>query len=187
LGVKNMRHDVASQPGGRKINISYDDCIPNMAKAIYEVAEYAQAKGVGTMTENHGYFSQDALRVEKLINTVAHPNFGVLIDLGNFMCADEEPWKSVSILAPYAKHVHAKDFFKKSGMEIAPGAGWFQTRAGDYLKGAIIGDGDAHVYQSIQILKKAGYDGFLSVEFEGMEDNLLGIQLGRDNLKRYIG
>lgn len=33
LGVKNMRHDVASQPHG-KINISYDDCLPTISAAI---------------------------------------------------------------------------------------------------------------------------------------------------------
>ncbi len=186
LGVANMRHDVANQPRGRKYAIGYDDCLPTMAAAIREVAEYAASKGVGTMTENHGYFSQDCLRVEKLINTVAHPNFGALVDLGNFMCADEDPWKSVGIMAPYAKHVHAKDFFLKSGMEINPGAGWFQTRAGDYLRGTVIGHGDARICQSIQTLKKNGYDGYVSVEFEGCEDNLLGISWGLANVKRFI-
>lgn len=186
LGVKNMRHDVASQPRSRKYAIGYDDCLPRMANAIREVTRYAEQKGVGTMTENHGYFSQDANRVEKLINTVGHPNFGALVDLGNFMCADEDPWKSVAIMAPYAKHVHAKDFFKKSGMEINPGPGWFQTRSGDYLRGTIVGHGEAHICQSIQTLKKNGYDGYVSIEFEGCEDNLLGIQWGLENLKKYI-
>lgn len=186
LGVANMRHDVASQPRNKKYSIGYDDCLPTMADAIREVTKYAEQKGVGTMTENHGYFSQDANRVEKLINTVAHPNFGALVDLGNFMCADEDPWKSVAIMAPYAKHVHAKDFFKKSGMEVNPGAGWFQTRAGDYLRGTIVGHGDAHICQSIQTLKKNGYDGFVSIEFEGCEDNLLGISWGLANLKKFI-
>lgn len=186
LGVANMRHDVASQPRNKKYSIGYDDCLPTMADAIREVTKYAEQKGVGTMTENHGYFSQDANRVEKLINTVAHPNFGALVDLGNFMCADEDPWKSVAIMAPYAKHVHAKDFFKKSGMEINPGSGWFQTRAGDYLRGTIVGHGDAHICQSIQTLKKNGYDGFVSIEFEGCEDNLLGISWGLANLKKFI-
>ena len=182
LGVANMRHDVASQPRGRKINIGYDDCLPIMAEAIREVTKYAEQKGVGTMTENHGYFSQDAARVEKLINTVVP----ALVDLGNFMCADEDPWKSVAIMAPYAKHVHAKDFFLKSGMEVHPGSGWFQTRAGDYLRGTIVGHGDAHICQSIQTLKKNGYDGFISIEFEGCEDNLLGISWGLENLKKFI-
>ena len=187
LGVANMRHDVASQPRGRKINIGYDDCLPIMAEAIREVAIYAESKGVGTMTENHGYFSQDANRVEKLINTVGHDNFGALVDLGNFMCADEDPTLSVSIMAPYAFHVHAKDFHYKSGMDINPGTGWFQTRAGNYLRGAIIGHGEAKIYQSIQTLKKNGYDGYVTVEFEGMEDNLRGIEVGNANQKRFIG
>ena len=132
-------------------------------------------------------FRDPAARVEKLINTVAHDNFGALVDLGNFMCADEDPTLSVAIMAPYAFHVHAKDFHWKSGMDVNPGAGWFQTRAGNYLRGAIIGHGEAKIYQSIQTLKKNGYDGYVTVEFEGMEDNLKGIELGLANLKRFIG
>ena len=188
MGAARMRHDVANgYPAGVKILRGYDDALKTIAPAIREVAAYAEQKGVGTMTENHGYFSQDAQRVEKLINTVAHPNFGALVDLGNFMCADEDPNVSVGIMAPYAVHVHAKDFHYKSGMLPNPGRGWFQTRAGNYLRGAIIGHGEANVRQSIGILKKAGYDGYVTVEFEGMEDNLLGIELGRDALLSYIG
>lgn len=187
MGTKNMRHDVGYGLAGRKYSIGYDDALPYLAKGALEVTKYAEQKGVGTMTENHGYFSQDAARVEKLINTVAHPNFGALVDIGNFMCADEDPVKSVGIMAPYAKHVHAKDFHWKSGMEQNPGEGWFQTRAMNYIRGAIIGQGEAKVYQSIKILKKAGYDGYITVEFEGMEDNLKGIRIGKDNLARFIG
>lgn len=79
------------------------------------------------------------------------------------MCADEDPSLSVSIMAPYAFYVHAKDFHYKSGMEITPGNGWFKTRAGNYLRGAIIGHGDAKVAQSIQTLKRNGYNGFVTV------------------------
>ena len=187
MGAPMMRHDVAGGFSGRKYSIGYDDALKIIAPAIREVTEYAASKGVKTMTENHGQFSQDALRVEKLINTVAHENFGALVDLGNFMCADEEPTKSVAIMAPYAIHVHAKDFLWKSGMEVNPGEGWFRTRAMNYLRGAIIGHGVANIAQSVQILKKVGYDGYLTVEFEGVEDNLKGIRIGRDNLLRFIG
>lgn len=187
LGAKNMRHDMGwGYPASKKFGRSYDDALPTFVKATREIADYAESKGVGTMTENHGYFSQDANRVEKLINAVAHPNFGALVDLGNFMCADEDPTISVGIMAPYAKHVHAKDFFWKSGMDVNPGEGWFRTRAKNYLRGAIIGQGVAKIYQSIQILKDAGYDGYVTVEFEGMEDNLKGIRVGKDNLARFI-
>ena len=186
MGAPKLRHDITRGFTGRKYSLGYDDALPRCAKATLAITQYAETKGIETMTENHGFFSQDAARVEKLINTVAHPNFGALVDVGNFMCADENPNVSVGLLAPYARHVHAKDFFRKSGMLPNPGQGWFTTRGGNYLRGTIIGHGDANVYQSINILKKWGYDGYVTVEFEGMEDNLLGIELGKKTLLSYL-
>ena len=188
MGAKMMRHDVAHGfDQSIKHSRGYDNALPIIADACLEITKYAEQKGVKTMTENHGFFSQDAARVEKLINTVAHDNFGALVDVGNFMCADEDPTLSVAIMAPYAFHVHAKDFFYKSGMDVDPGEGWFRSRGGNYLRGAIIGHGNAKVYQSIQTIKKCGYNGYITVEFEGMEDKLRGIELGLKNLKRFIG
>ena len=186
LGTPVLRHDItAGSKSGAKVGISYDALLPKMADATREITKYAAGLGVRTLTENHGYFSQDANRVEKLINAVDHENFGALVDVGNFMCADEDPWKSVAIMAPYAYHVHVKDFHKKSGLEPDPGKGWFRSRCGDYLRGAIIGHGDARVAQSLYVLKKKGYDGYISIEFEGMEDKLVGIELGLINLKKF--
>ena len=34
------------------------------------------------------------------------------------------------------------------------------------------------------MLKNAGYEGFLSIEFEGMEDNLTALEAGLDYLRR---
>jgi len=187
LGAAAMRHDVSGGIRGRSHSLGYDDALPRIAEGCRKVTEYAAEKGVVTMTENHGYFSQDANRVEKLMNATAHPNFGALVDIGNFMCADEDPTLSVAIMAKYAKHVHAKDFYLKSGNEINPGSGWFGTRAGNYLKGTIVGHGDAKVAQSLRTIKNSGYDGYVSIEFEGMEDNLTAIKIGLENIKRYIG
>ncbi len=186
LGAPKMRPDIGHRKVGAVTKMGYDDYIPMVSKACLEVTEYAEQLGIVTMTENHGYFSQDAARVERLINAVGHPNFGALVDVGNFMCADEDPTVSVGILAPYAKHIHVKDFFFKSGMETDPGTGWFQTRAGNYLRGTIIGHGDAKVAQSLRTVKKTGYDGFVSIEFEGLEDHLFGLQVGLENLKRFF-
>lgn len=187
LGSPGMRHDVANGFRGRKYALGYDVALPTLVKGVRAVSEYAASKGIRTMTENHGYYSQDSARVSKLIDAVNYENFGALVDIGNFMCADEEPWKAVGIMAPYAFHVHAKDFFFKRGDEIAPGDGWFMNRAGNYLRGTVIGHGDARVAQSINVLRRAGYDGFLSIEFEGIEDHIKGISMGLTNLKRFIG
>lgn len=187
LGCTMMRHDVTGGlPNDQKFGRSFDELLPKLAERIREVTMYAEQKGIRTMSENHGFFAQDSDRVEKLINAVGHKNYGALIDCGNFMCADEEPTHGVGVMAPYAFHVHAKDFLRKSGMEVDPGDCWFKSRGGNYLRGTIIGHGEAHVAQSIGIIKRSGYDGFVTVEFEGTEDNLTGIALGRKNLLRFI-
>jgi sugar phosphate isomerase/epimerase len=35
-------------------------------------------------------------------------------------------------------------------------------------------------------MKRAGYDGFVTIEYEGNEDCLEGIKRGYENLKKYV-
>jgi len=187
-GCPIMRHDATpGYPNTVHTGRSFDHVLPILARAYRAVTEYAETKVVKTCIENHGFFAQDPERVEKLINAVDHPNFGALVDIGNFACADADHNYAVGLLAPYAFHAHAKDFHKKSGSLDDPGEGWFRSRGGNYLRGSIIGHGDVPVRQCVQTLKRAGYEGFLDIEFEGMEDPLKGIRIGVDNLKRYLG
>ena len=60
------------------------------------------------------------------------------------------------------------------------------SRGGNYLRGAIRGHGDVPLLQAIRALKRSGYDGVLSVEFEGMEDPLVGVRIGQANLRRLV-
>jgi sugar phosphate isomerase/epimerase len=187
LGAKGMRHDATrgfdpGHPGAK----DFDAALPTLVEGCRAVTEFAAEKGIKTMVENHGFFCQDSARVEKLICGVNHPNFGALIDMGNFCCADDDPAQAVGLLMPYAFHVHAKDFHLKPGTAPNPGAGWFQSRGGNYLRGAIIGHGDVPIVQCLRIMKRAEFDGVLSIEFEGMEETLTGIQLGLENLRRFV-
>lgn len=183
LGVPRMRHDITM---GRKGDPkSYAALVPELAGIVREITEYAAGKGIQTMTENHGFFSQDSERVELLYNTVNHPNFGLLCDIGNFTCADENPATAVARVAPYTRYVHAKDFIIKPYSDPNPGEGAFQTRAGNYLRGTVIGHGNVPVQQCLHILKAAGYDDTIAIEFEGMEPALTAIKVGLCNLKRY--
>ncbi len=184
LGCPTMRHDVT---GGVTEHVyqGYENVLERLALGCRRVAEYAGQYGIRTMTENHGYFSQDSLRVEKLINTVASDNFGWLVDMGNFLCADDDPAVAVGRAARYAFYVHAKDFIVKDGQQPDPGKGFFSSRGGNYLRGTIVGHGDVPVVTCLRALKRAGYEGYLSIEFEGMEDCIDGISIGLENLKGY--
>lgn len=173
LGAKVMRHDAC---WGLPEGMSWREAIEKMAPLIRQVTIYAASKGIKTCTENHGYILQDAERVETLIRTVDHPNYGWLVDMGNFLCADDNPLRAVTIAAPYAFHVHVKDFLVKPFDADQPGDGWCPSRNGNYLRGTVAGHGVVPIKKCLSILKNAGYDGVVSYEFEGMEDNLSALR-----------
>jgi len=187
LGAFGMRHDATGGwRGAEKTYKTFADALPLLADGCRRVTDYAKTLGVVTMVENHGYFCQDSVRVEQLVSAVGHENFGLLVDIGNFLCADDPSVTAVGRVANFARHVHVKDFHVKSGCEPDPGQGWFRTRAGNYLRGAIVGHGNVPVTQCLSAFRAAGYQGFASIEFEGMEDNLPALEIGLENLKRYI-
>ncbi|MBQ6809480.1 MAG: sugar phosphate isomerase/epimerase [Clostridia bacterium] len=187
LGVDKMRHDICSGfPNERKLRRSFNDALKIVAPRARKVSEFAETLGIKTMFENHGFFCQDSERVEKLLNTVDFENFGLLIDIGNFLCADEDPGVAVGKLAPYAIHVHIKDFFIRDGMLPTPGAGWFRTRAGNYLRGTVVGHGNVPVKQCLETIKNTGYNGKFSFEFEGLEDPIFALRTGLENLNGYF-
>ena len=182
MGSPCIRHDVIYSL--EKCS-SFDRALPIIADACLEITQYAQEKGIKTSIENHGFICQDSNRIERLFNSVNHLNFGVLVDIGNFTCVDENPVTAVSRVAPYAVYVHAKDFLIRNGEGKNPGRGFFKSRGGNYLRGTILGHGDVPVKQCLDILKNAGYDGYITLEYEGLEPTLLGIEIGFENLKNY--
>ena len=182
LGCSVLRHDVCYGTGRTGNSRSFGLMLPTIAENARAITEYAATKGIRTCTENHGYIAQDSYRVEQLFNAVAHDNYGLLVDVGNFVCADEDNCAAVSRVAPYAIHVHAKDMYKSS--VALPGYG--MTRGCNYFKGAIVGEGDCNVEKCLQILKRVGYDGYCSIEFEGSEDCIEGIARGFENLKAML-
>ena len=182
LGVSLMRHDASR---GRK-GMVFNEALPLLAKGCRMVTEYAAAQGIASMVENHGFFCQDSQRVAALAGAVGHANFGLLADIGNFLCADEDPALATGNIAAMAMHVHAKDFHVKSGAGDDPGKGWFQSRGGNYLRGAVIGHGNVPVRQCLSNLKRAGYNGYVSIEFEGMEDCCEALKIGKENLERLL-
>lgn len=186
LGVPSIRHDVTRGFGdnakGLKIAKTFDAAVKHVVPAIREVADYAKKLRIKTSLENHGFYMQESKRVEKLINAVDHPNYGLTIDLGNFMCVNENPTDATKRLAKYVIMAHAKDFHVKP-KDRMPHAGWFATPTDICLRGAIAGHGALDLPAQIKLLKKAGYNGYLSLEFEGIEEPTTGIKLGLDYLK----
>lgn len=186
MGAPMMRHDASGGTDAKGNFIPFEQGLPILIEGYRRVTEFAAGLGVHTMIENHGYYSQDSARVKALIEGVNHKNFGWLVDIGNFICADEDSVSAVTVAAPYAVHAHAKDFHYKDGALPKPRSGWFNTRGGNLIRGAMIGHGMIDIPGCIAALRAAGYDKWLSIEFEGMEDCVFAIEEGYANLKSYL-
>lgn len=180
LGAPLLRHDVCYSVGEAR---TFDALVPTLAENIRRVTAYAASLGIRTCTENHGFVAQDSDRIERLVTAVGNPNYGALVDVGNFACADEDSAAAVSRLAPLAMHVHAKDFVFYPFS--ARHAGGIETRACNRIEPCAVGDGNIPVEQCLAILRRAGYDGYVSIEFEGRGDCIDGIRRGKEALLRY--
>lgn len=181
LGVKLMRHDVATSKDTSILQFAWE--LPRFVEACTRIADYAAAFGITTSVENHGYYIQASDRVQALIHGVNRPNFRTTLDIGNFLCVDEDPVTAVRNNISYASIVHIKDFYRRPEANN-PGEGWFQSSGGNYLRGAIVGHGDIDIRTVLKTVHKSGYDGYLSIEFEGMEPCLNGTRIALDNVKR---
>ncbi|WP_054957346.1 sugar phosphate isomerase/epimerase family protein [Paenibacillus dakarensis] len=181
LGAKLMRHDVASRPDTSIANFNAD--LEKIALACRRIADHAKQYDITTSVENHGYYVQASDRVQALIHAVDRPNYKTTLDIGNFLCVDENPVSAVKNNLKYASMVHIKDFYVRPSYRN-PGEGWFTSSGGNFLRGAIAGQGDLDMYEILRIVKASGYDGCMSIEYEGMEECTKGTKIAFDNVKR---
>ncbi|GGH76300.1 sugar phosphate isomerase/epimerase [Pullulanibacillus pueri] len=197
LGVKLMRHDVAWVPtppdkeGGMAGLVMYDETVnierferelPRMASACQRIADYAASYGITTSVENHLYFVQASDRVQRLIQAVNRPNYKTTLDVGNFMCVEENSVVGVRKNLKYASMIHLKDMYFRT--KHNPGEGWFPTSHGNYLRGAIFGNGDIDTWEIMRLIKEFGYEGYASIEFEGIEECKMGARVSMENARR---
>lgn len=189
LGVKNMRHDVTRGFGdnakGLKGPKTFAAALKVIVPGVREVTEHGASVGVKTSLENHGFYMQASERVEKLIKAVKHKNYGLTMDMGNFLCVNENPVSAVKRVAKYAIMCHVKDFHIKR-KDMIPPSGWFATPTPIALRGAICGHGAIDIPAELKLVKKAGYKGYLSLEFEGMEESASAVKLGLEYLTREL-
>jgi sugar phosphate isomerase/epimerase len=189
LGCKTMRYDLTGGWGPHAKDVpgprTFANALKHLVPVVREIADYGQVKKVVTSIENHGWYMQNSKRIEKLILAVGHKNYRLTMDMGNFLCVNDNPTKAAQLLAKYACMVHTKDFHvKKKGTQ--PPNGWFETASDLALRGAIVGHGVLEIPKQLAALKKANYKGFLSLEFEGIEDPIFAINSGLAYLRREL-
>ncbi len=127
-------------------------------KGLTSLSEYAATQGINVLVENHGGYTSNGKWLSDVMTKVNMPNCGTLPDFGNFCmtvgygsinseeCTDPyDIYQGVAELMPFAKAVSAKSYdFDDNGNQPKI----------DYAK-------------ILQIVKDAGYTGYIGVEYEG--------------------
>lgn len=148
-----------------------DEQLALCAKGMSALLEHADALELNVLIENHGGNSSNGAWLSNLMKTVDNPRFGTLPDFGNFILdwntrEEYDRYRGTTELMPWAKAVSAKSHaFDGEGLETGT----------DYER-------------MLQIVKDAGYRGWIGVEYEGPDaDESRGIDLTRDLLIKLGG
>ena len=131
-----------------------------------QVVKHAERLGLVLAIENHGGLPCSGEEQVAVIKEVGSPSLKATIDVGNYMQCGQEGHVGTAVAAPYAAYVHFKDFHKI--MDDKALWGW-RTRP------AIVGDGNVDLRACLIALKDAGFDGFVALEYEGNEDESVGV------------
>lgn len=159
VGAPVIRIFAGNVPKGDTEEAALDRCVAGIDDAV----AYAATKGVILALENHGGITATPEQLLKIVGRVkSSPWFGVNFDSGNFRTAD--PYGDLEKIAPFAVNAQVK-------VSIAPGGKPEKADMG----------------RIVEILKKAGYRGYLVLEYEEKEDPRVEIPKYLKQLRELIG
>jgi len=117
LGAHGIRANMYAEKDP-KTPAEIDAVLSYSAESFRKLAEYAAARKLNIVVENHGGVSSDPVAMTRLMKMVNLPNFGTLPDFGNFG-KDVDRYDAISKLLPYAKAVTFKCSDFKDGKETS--------------------------------------------------------------------
>ena len=179
LGTSNLR--VFS--GNPKEGISFEKGMERIIKGLRSCVSYAEGKGITMVLENHGLFAGTASKVRNIIESIGSSNLRVNADTGNFLLVLENPVESIEQLKDRISFVHFKDF---RSLEEPNGLESYTAIDGTLFQGTPAGKGDIDLKKIIKILCGAGYDGYLSLEYEGVGDPYEETKQSIDYLRKML-
>jgi sugar phosphate isomerase/epimerase len=142
LGAKTVRIFAGSVAKGDMEEAALARCV----EAIQEACDHAGKYGIYLALENHGGITSTIEQMLRIVRAVRHEWFGVNWDTGNFHGVD--PYADLAQLAPYAVTVQIKTEIQRAGQKKE----------------------DADLKRLLDILRDAGYRGYVALEYEADED-----------------
>lgn len=144
----------------------------HLVAALVELGDFAAARGSRLLVENHGGPSSDPVWMLGLLDAVGVEHLGLLLDLGNFDVL-MQPVMALMFQPPGAPAVDPVTLLENvdlasvyAGIEqLAPRAELVHVKAHDVDEAGAVRPIDLE--RAIGILRSHGFDGPLTVEYEG--------------------
>lgn len=121
--------------------------------------DHAAKRGIYLTLENHGGIVATAEGMLAIITAIKHDWFGVNFDTGNFH--GEDPYAELEKIAPYAITCQVKAEISRNG----------KHEPSDYPR-------------LVSMLWKAGYRGYMALEYESAEDPMTAVPKNLDLLRK---
>jgi|SRR5579862_6880140 len=167
--------------------VTFDQAREYIVEGLAKASVYANDRGIRLALENHGTLAGRGDQVCALVEDVrkrsGNEALGANPDTGNFLIVGQPSHEAIREVANYSYMVHFKDF--------APAPdGWggfaYKTIHGEPLVGTAVGEGVVRLGDCVQALRDAGFDGWLSVEYEGEEDAMTAVPRSIENARRFL-
>lgn len=147
LGAPVIRIFAGTTPAGDTEEAARERCLA----CLHDALDYAASKGVCLALENHGGITATSEQLLKIVEGVApSPWFGINFDSGNFHTDD--PYADLARIAPYAINAQIKVEMSNAGKQEP-----------------------TDMPRVVDILKAAGYRGYVTLEYEAEADPLTEI------------
>jgi sugar phosphate isomerase/epimerase len=158
--------------GQKRPAITIEEGIKYATDCIYECLPYAQERNIILILENHykddfWQYPEFAQKMDvfcQLVDNIRHPFFGVNYDPSNTYLAGEDPIELLRRVSHRVVTMHASDRYLKNGtledLRKEEGVQGYAARLAHGEIGKGLNDYDAIFSE----LRKAGFDGWISIE-----------------------
>jgi len=162
--------NIATTDGLKKpAGLSDGEALELMRRAYGTIVETAELYGININIEVHGYFTTNPDLLELMLDFVDSDRLGLNLDTGNSFIAGNDPVEFCKRFIGKIRHVHIKDVSES----LAAAMRGKDTGIG--ISHSAIGDGvnAGNIKTILRLLKEHGYDGYISMECEGMGGPLI--------------
>lgn len=165
VGAKLFHHTLMPYLRLDLCTAKYEEIFSRVLEIERKIVKYCSERGLKCIFEPQGFYFNGVEGLSRIIYALREefPDVGLCADLGNSIDVDCDPVDVMKALGGLAKHVHVKDYTITD--ESLGRRGELQSPAGKYLNEVLPGEGEVRLGECMQILKAAGYDGPIALEY----------------------